>query len=177
MFRILALSTLFVTIFFSSCSNSGSNSQQDNNPVSIEQINKYEKELFSMEVTGLDIPKAQKLSKMYVEYVSANPNDSLAPDFLYKAADINMNVGKPKATIVLFQKILNYYPNYKNIPTVMFLMGYVYENQLNDYEKAGKYYIEFIDKYPESDFADDATISLKNLGKSPEEMIKEFENR
>jgi len=36
---------------------------------------------------------------------------------------------------------------------------------------------EFLEKYPDSDFADDARISLQNLGKSPEELIKELEER
>jgi outer membrane protein assembly factor BamD (BamD/ComL family) len=168
--------TLVATIFLFSCSNSEDKSQQDNGAVSISKIENLESELFNSEVVNLNTKKALKLGKLYVEYASAYPNDTVAPEFLYKAADISMNVGRPQLTIVLFEKIIENYPNYKNIPTIMFLMGYVYENELNDYEKAGNYYIEFLDKYPDSDFADDATISLKNLGKSPEEMIEEFEN-
>jgi TolA-binding protein len=59
----------------------------------------------------------------------------------------------------------------------MFLKAFVYEDQLHDLNKAKKYYEEFLEKYPDSDFADDARISLQNLGKSPEELIKEFEEK
>ncbi len=59
----------------------------------------------------------------------------------------------------------------------MFLKGYVYENDLRDLETAKKIYEEFLVKYPDDEFADDAEISIKNLGKSPEELIKEFEEQ
>jgi TolA-binding protein len=36
-------------------------------------------------------------------------------------------------------------------------------------------YEAFLKKYPNDDFADDAQFLLKNLGKSPEEIIKGFE--
>ncbi len=176
MIRIIAISVLVVaSIFIFSCTNNESNSKVDDS-VSLSQIENLENELFNSEIVNLNTEKALQLGKLYVEYASEYPNDTLAPEFLYKTADISMNVGRPQLTIVLFEKIIDNYPNYKNIPTIMFLMGYVYENQLNDYEKARNYYIDFLDKYPDSDFADDATISLNNLGKSPEEMIKEFEN-
>jgi len=174
--KIIAITVLLSTIFIFSCNNT-EKKNQDNNVVTLEEIYELEDELFNENTTAPNLEKTLKLGKLYVEYAAANQGDTIAPDFLYKAADIGMNVGKPKVAIVLFEKIISSYPNYRNIPTVMFLLGYVYENQLNDYEKAGQCYIDFLDKYPESDFADDATVSLKNLGKSPEEMIKEFENR
>lgn len=44
-----------------------------------------------------------------------------------------------------------------------------------DYKNAEKYYKLFLEKYPNNDFTDDAEISLKNLGKTPEQLIEEFE--
>jgi inosine/xanthosine triphosphate pyrophosphatase family protein len=35
----------------------------------------------------------------------------------------------------------------------------------------------FLQKYPDNDFADDARISIENLGKTPEELIKQFEEQ
>ncbi len=49
------------------------------------------------------------------------------------------------------------------------------KTSLRDLDECKKYYEEFLEKYPESDFADDAEMSLKNLGKTPEELIMEFE--
>ena len=71
--------------------------------------------------------------------------------------------------------MINEYPEYRNISTVYFLKGFVYEDQLRDYQMAKNCYMEYIEKYPNSVFADDALISLQNLGKSPDELIEEFE--
>jgi len=48
---------------------------------------------------------------------------------------------------------------------------------LQNYDKATEIYEDFIAKYPESAFADDARISIDNMGKTPEELIQEFERR
>ncbi|MBC8321105.1 MAG: tetratricopeptide repeat protein [Bacteroidetes bacterium] len=172
---IKIVTTLIIsTILFNSCGNY-QNNKSDNGSVSIDDINKLEEELFSGEITTPDLTKAKQLAEFYLEYAELYPDDTLSPEFLFKAADISMNVNNPKLTISLFNKILSSYPDYEDVSIVMFLKGFVYEDQLNDYANAKKCYLEFLDKFPESDFADDAVISLKNLGKSPEELIKEFE--
>ena len=59
----------------------------------------------------------------------------------------------------------------------LFFKGFVYENMLKDLDKARETYLQFIEKYPKDDFADDAQMALLNLGKTPEMLIKEFEAR
>ena len=59
----------------------------------------------------------------------------------------------------------------------MFFKAYIYENQIKNLEKAKEIYLQFIEKYPNDDFAKDAKIALQNLGKSPEQMVREFEER
>ncbi len=173
MYRILIL-LIISTFLFQSCTNNNAESNGEE-VVTIRDINDLEEELFGEMTTTPDIEKAKQLLKMYIIYADQNQNDSLAPEFLFKASDISMNISDAKATIALFNRIMRNYPDYKNIPTIMFLKGFVYEDQLNDYANARKYYLEFLEKYPNSDFADDAVVSLNNLGKSPEELIKEFE--
>jgi tetratricopeptide (TPR) repeat protein len=57
----------------------------------------------------------------------------------------------------------------------MFLKGYVYENNLGRLDKAKEIYETFIELYPNNEFADDAEVSLRFLGKSPEELIEIFQ--
>jgi TolA-binding protein len=47
-----------------------------------------------------------------------------------------------------------------------------YDNDLKDFAKAGKYYNEFLTKYPNNDFTESAKFLLENLGKSEEELKK-----
>lgn len=175
MFRIV-LTVIISAIVFYSC-ESGSNKTNDDNNVTLDDINKLESELYGTNTGAPDMEKAKLLASHYVDYADLYPNDSNSVEFLFKASDIYMNTGDPKLTLTIFNKILSQYPDYRNIPIVMFLKGFVYEDQLHDYTNAKKYYLEFLDKYPDSDFADDAIVSINNLGKSPEELIKEFESK
>jgi len=176
MFRI-AITLIFSSMLLFSCVTNESKTEVVEETISISDINKLEAELFNVNNATPDMAKAKKLAELYIEYAELYPNDTNSPEFLFKASDISMNVHSPRLTISLFDKILTTYPNYENVPTIMFLKGFVYEDQLNDYVNAEKYYTEFLDKFPDSDFADDAIVSLNNLGKSPEQLIKEFENK
>jgi TolA-binding protein len=83
----------------------------------------------------------------------------------------------PRKAVQVFDRILSDYPNFEKTPQCLFLKGYVYENNLGDLQTAKEIYEEFIEKYPDDEFADDAEVSIKNLGKTPEELIKEFEEQ
>ncbi|PLX10859.1 MAG: hypothetical protein C0598_09590 [Marinilabiliales bacterium] len=143
-----------------------------------DSISFYEKSLFGNEgMSKLDVEGALKLSNFYYQWALANKGDSLAPEYLLKSADIAMNMKKPVPAINAFNIILTDYPNHKNAPYALFLKAFVYEDILNNNDKARKFYQEFLIKYPDNEYADDVRISLKNLGKTPEELIREFENK
>ena len=114
---------------------------------------------------------------LYTEYAREFPDDTLAPVYLFKASDISMNLYRPLETIRILDTLLIKYPDYSKTPTALFLKAFVYEDQVKNYKLARKYYQQFIDKYPDNEFADDAQMSLENLGKSPEELIREFEEK
>lgn len=173
------LTILFISLslVFASCNNSSTTNESKEPEVTLGDIASLEEDLFGNELASPDMAKAKELVDMYINYANQHPNDVASPDFLFKAADISMNLSSANNTIALFNRILMEYPNYKNTSTIMFLKGFVYEDQLQDYKNAGKCYIEFLEKYPDSDFTDDAKVSLENLGKTPEELIKEFESK
>ena len=64
-----------------------------------------------------------------------------------------------------FQKIIDEYPNGTYSSKALFMIGFVNANYLKNFEKAEKYYKEFLEKYPQHDLADDARYELENLGK------------
>ncbi len=141
------------------------------------RINEIEAELFSDQSSGIDRLKAFYLTNNYIAYSYLFKDDELTPGYLFKAADISMNLFESGKSIEIYNRILKDYPDFEKAPQCLFLKAFVYENNMNDIEKARKYYEEFLEKYPDDDFADDAEMSLKNLGKTPEELIKEFEEK
>jgi len=161
--------TLFtVALFLASCSPS---KEEKRSEISVQEENLYSDE-------GLSSKEgARELIEMYISYAEEYPEDSNAVEYLFKAADIAMNIFDSQKAIYLYDKIYSDYPTFRKRPECLFLKGYVYENNLGQLDEAKAIYTEFLQKYPDNDFADDAEVSLNNLGKSPEELIKEFEEK
>jgi len=166
---------IIALLLFSSCSNS--EKQADNNTEFniADSIAYYEDALFSGKIKTIKTTDAIKLADFYMQYAITNKADTNSPTNVFKAADIYSNFRKPNKAITAYKTILEKYPNSKNASAALFLTAFIYEDQLHDLANAEKYYKLYLEKYPESDFADDAEISLKNLGKTPEQLIEEFE--
>lgn len=162
-----------VIVFFTISCAGPNNEAAEELKTSIELM---EEKLYNSQDIKLSKNDALELIDLYETYAIDFPKDSLAAIYLFRASDLSMNLQRPEATIALFNELLVKYPDYEKTPSVLFLKAFVYEDQLGDLVNAKKYYEEFLEKYPENDFADDAEISLKNLGKTPEELIREFEN-
>ena len=138
------------------------------------EIASLEAQLFDAE-SGFSRAGADKLIQEYLDFAEAYPDDSLAPACLFKAASMIMNLQNGLRAIALFDEIRTSYPEYEKAPLCLFFTGYVQENVLGDIDQARETYTLFIETYPDNDFVDDAQASIKNLGKTPEEMIQEFE--
>jgi TolA-binding protein len=120
---------------------------------------------------------ATELINAYLDYAEKHKDNPDAPDYLYKAADLSLNINQSRQSLDLYNRIIYQYPDYKKAPECLFLMGYIYENYLQELGKAKEIYEQFIAKYPTHEFADDAKVSIENLGKSPEELIRSFEEK
>lgn len=127
--------------------------------------------------TGFSRAGADSLIQAYSEFASSWPDDTLAPVYLFKAASMYMNLLDAQNSLTLFNRIMTSYPDFEKAPMCLFFTGYIQENLQQDIEKARKSYQLFIDTWPAHDFADDAQASIDNLGKTPEQMIMEFEAR
>jgi len=144
---------------------------------SVKTIDSLEKRLFSPTTTGFDKVKADSLLAAYESFNKHFSEDSLAMKFTFKAANLAMNLGNPAKAIELFDRFMEKYPESPKAAVSMFFKAYIYENQLKNLDKAKEVYLQFIEKYPDSDFTNDARIALQNLGKSPEQMVREFEEK
>ena len=165
----VSLAALFFMAFFVFCTSPKDKLKSD--------IKTIEDSLFADETKMIDRKLAKELIDKYVEFADAYPKDPDTPHTLFKAGDLAMNMNMPRKAIELFDRVMNNHPEYEKTPQCLFLKGYIYENDLKDLETAKQIYEDFLVKYPDDEFADDAEISIKNLGKSPEELIREFEEK
>ena len=140
-----------------------------------EKISTLEKNLSSYTFGKTDTTKlnlnTKELLKTYQDFAKYYPDDSFAPTYIFRAANLCLNINKPKQAIKLFDELIKKYPSNKRIPDGIFIKAFIYDNSLKDYVQAKKFYEEFLTKYPQHPFADDAKNSIKYLGKSPEEIL------
>lgn len=117
----------------------------------------------------------EKVKAAYIDFANKYPDDELAAEFLFKAGQRCNVTGSHDEAITLFQRVIDEYPKNKIAEESLFLQAYVYENSMLDFAAARSAYKRFIEKYPNSDLKEDAELSLKNMGKSPEQIFAEFE--
>jgi hypothetical protein len=143
--------------------------------VSLEKkIETIENELYDQDGV-LIAAKAEELIRLYEVWADSLPQHPLSPEYLFIASDLSINMNNVNRTMRLLDKVIQNYEGFENRGLCMFLKGFVFEEQLNDTASARKYYEAFLFEYPEHDFADDARLAVKNLGKTAEDLIKEFE--
>lgn len=142
-----------------------------------DEIAEKEKTLYSDSSMTPDAAKAKEVIRLYVKYADEFPEDTSSASYLFKAGDISSKINEIHQAIELFGRLIQKYPDHRNAPYALFLQGFIYENQAGDPLKARPYYETFLKTYPDHPIAGDVSFSLENLGKSPEELIREFENK
>lgn len=83
---------------------------------------------------------------------------------LYAEAQACSEKGNFTLAIKTYEEILKLYPESPNSYKAQFLIGFVYSENLKDYNKAKEVYEKVIKKYPDCDLADDAKVMLESMG-------------
>jgi len=133
---------------------------------------------FSTAATISDVDKAKSFISKAERFALAFPADSLSPQFLFKAAGFSKTIGHIDEAYRLWDLLIEKYPKDFWAEPAAFLKGYTAETELADKEKAVKYFQEFVERFPQSQFADQAKrqIELLKGNKNPDELVKEFES-
>ncbi len=165
-----------LSMLFFGCHTNDNQNEMTPRDSAVVAIQNLEKSLYADSSTAIKPGVAFEVMLAYARFAHDNPTDSLSPEYLFKAAEIARALHKGQEAVLYYDKICKDFPQYEKTPTALFLKAFTYENVLKDTTNAKAGYQEFIKKYPDNQFADDAEYSLKYLGKSPEELIKMFED-
>jgi len=142
-----------------------------------DEIEAKEKSLYGDSTMVPDAGKAKEVITLYVKYADEFPEDTASASYLFKAGDVSSKINETQQAIEIFGRLIQKYPEHSNAPFALFLQGFIYENQVGDPAKARPYYESFLKKYPDHPIASDVSFSLENLGKTPEQLIQEFESK
>ncbi len=138
-----------------------------------EQLNEildFEDSVFE-NAMGADPATADKLTDLYVAYADKYPTDSLTPQFLMKGAEMQGNVLHTERSIALFDRIINDYPDFSEVPMCYLLKGNAYDLN-SQYDEAKAAYQLYVDKFPDHFMAADTRKLIPQVGMSTEEIIE-----
>lgn len=166
----LFLWSLLIIVGLSACKQS----KED----AIEEIKSAQLELGSKNIDyRLAEDSIQNIVNLYVDFANNFPDDSLAPEYLFKAAEIQRNFQKYDKALYLLDQAYQKYAEHYRAPYCLFVMGLIYQDDLKDLEKAKEKYDWFLQKFPDHEFADDTQFLLDNLDKSDEEILRMLEKK
>jgi len=141
-------------------------------------IDNKEKAIMEVAKKGkIDSTGLKDLLVAYDDYVAAYPNDTNSANYLFKEADFYRYMRQPVKSVHIYARIFNDYPQYIKRPYALFLQGFIYENEIRNLDSARVKYEQFLSTYPNHPIAKDVRITMSNMGKTPEQLIKEFEAR
>ncbi len=159
----------------SACKNTPKPDQTVNFEQSLLQLDKEMTDTNGVVINNAKANDFIKTAEEYAASVQATQPDKYA-DLLLKAAGVAKSIGNPTKALELYTAVTDKMPQHPKAPMALFMQGFILENDRGDTAAARVKYQDFLKKYPnDPDFTDDAQNALKFLGKSPEEMIKEFE--
>jgi tetratricopeptide (TPR) repeat protein len=101
-------------------------------------------------------------------------NDDEVQKSLFNAANMSLATKNYAQALAIYDYVLTHPDDFSKVPTALFLKGFTYDEHLKNFDEAKKHYTDFLEKYPEDGYADSVKASLKNLGKTAEEIIESF---
>lgn len=141
----------------------------------LEKIKDLETKILADRETSIDGVGAYNLQAAYTSFYENFPKEPETPGLLFKAADMCVNLKWSKQAIEYLTIINTQYPDFEKAPDALFMLAFVYDHLIEDDAKAGEYYRAYINQFPDHIFVKDAEASIRNLGKTDEEIIREFE--
>ncbi len=125
----------------------------------------------------IDTALALKYADQATAFADRYPQDSLAPEVLFRAADVLRGAGEFGKAIQLWGQVWRRYPQHRLAPDALFLQAFTFDNDLNAKEEARAYYEKVMAHYPDHPLAMQAAQLIQVLDKSLNELVRQFERR
>jgi TolA-binding protein len=111
-------------------------------------------------------------AEVYESVVADYPASALAESSLVRLSNIyHTELKDARKTLNAYQRCYTMFPASKDAPTMLFLTGWVYNNDLQQLDSARAVYETFLIKYPKHELAASAEFELKTLGRDPGDLL------
>lgn len=138
----------------------------------VRRIRAQEDSLFARPV--FDRKGALRLYDVYLAFGQAFPHDTMVPEYLFRAASLSRSLGEPNKTLMLYDRVIADFPNWRRIPDAYYLRAFTIDSDLKKKGEAKTAYEEVIKRFPDHKFAADAKQMIENLQYTDEELIERF---
>ncbi len=167
---------LFIALLFAACGEKAA-TQAEATPEALvaearTRIRAQEDSLFNKMV--FDRRGALELRSVYLAYAERFPTDSMAPEYLFRAASVSRSLGEPQETLGLYDRVIKNYPAWYRLADAYYLRAFTIDSDLGQKGEAKTAYEEVISRFPDHKFAADAKQMIENLQYTDEELIERF---
>lgn len=166
---------LFSSVLLAACGggDAGKDASDAKAAEMVGRIQAMEDSLFNS--GAFDSRKAQALLDVYKGYANAFPVDTLAPEYLFRAAGVAKSMRAPQQSLALYDRIIADYPGWRKLADAYYLKAFTIDSELGLKGEAQRAYQEVINLFPDHAFARDARLMLENLYLTDEELIEKFQ--
>ncbi|MEO5645485.1 MAG: hypothetical protein ABIQ40_01505 [Bacteroidia bacterium] len=116
--------------------------------------------------------------KMYNEFVTKYPNDTMTAEYLFRAADLAMGAKQYTESANYLETILANHKDYRKYPDACFVAAFVYDTYLEDVnhggDRATQLYQFIITNYPTSSYAEQAKVLITYIGVPEDQMLNDI---
>lgn len=125
-------------------------------------------------------PKPEQVEKLFTvveKYSKANPKAEKTPEYLELVAKYHTVLGNNEKAIAIYDNLFENYKQYKGNADALFMKAFILENNMYKKNQAKAVYQQYINLFPQGDFARDAQFAIDNMDKTPEELMEMLKQR
>jgi tetratricopeptide (TPR) repeat protein len=115
---------------------------------------------------------ARALIDVYKAYANAFKLDSMAPEFLFRAASVHGGLNEHDKALVLIERIVQEYPGWNRLPETLFTRAFILHQHTDRKGDARNAYEEFIARYGDHPLAPSARQLVEDLFLTDEEFLE-----
>lgn len=180
-----------ITFLLLSCSETSKNNSIEEKGKSHSKLIQQYQRIDSLNATGVfQTDEYHHLITHTLDFYDKYPEDQATPMLLWNSGIAAMTIAKylkeyqaenleeitffANKGIELFSLIQKVYPDYQESKSAHLNKGIIYDDILDDYEKAKDEYSEYIRKIPNDSISENLKQYIQFLGKSPDEILESF---
>ncbi|MFC1554250.1 tol-pal system YbgF family protein [candidate division KSB1 bacterium] len=131
---------------------------------------KSEEEIYSEAKALSDGGEFMEALALFEELVEDYPDGVYRVESLFQLAAMYDGLNYSEKSIETYKQIADEFPDHEKRSKAIFMIGFIYANQVGDLINAEKYYKQLLSEYPDDELTSSAEFELEFLGKNPDEI-------